>query len=121
MTNLSNHCVSLEIAKELKAAGYDQESTIFGYYENADTHELLYSPELKPMMDKWIAAPLASEIGELLPAKLGFKRLCIYHFEDDGWHISYEEMDRYWHREIDKSEADARAKMWLYLKKENLL
>lgn len=76
MTNLTQHVVSLELAKELKEAGYPQEkSTFFQWldYRSDNKHSCVFWQDREKCLiggvwhEDGIAAPLASEIGELLP------------------------------------------------------
>jgi len=157
---LQDICVSLELAKELKEAGYDQRGNLFYYmnapdkYTKSNMSSLTYGLEgwfgenLKPFVlgqaghvglancNKYYAAPTVAELGEALPVLTGSMKTfhgnhytCNIHencpiFKDlplkpevvDG-----EEMLFYLKSTGDKSEANARAKMWLYLKKNRLL
>jgi hypothetical protein len=134
-------CVSLELAKKLEKAGYPQES-LFYWCENEDTGEffLSYKNEIKAdhghdwRQFAWYSAPTASELGEALPREIeyqvdknepGFRdyepRISVD--IDNNWLIRYGDFtaDKILIAFKDKSEANARAKMWLYLKSNNLL
>lgn len=73
-----------------------------------------------------IAAPTASELGERLPVELKSGRYIIERGEDYFELRFYKDAEQDldglydWHDEL-YTEADARAKMWLYLKEHNLL
>jgi len=156
---MKNHCVSLEIAKQLKGAGWKKEvyfhwinSTYDDGYEgegrwycdgkwqilantplisNGYTTEFLkdypgnnYSSELTTeKISKIIVlpAPLATEILEEFPlakiekiSKLGFSVWC-----PDS--VDWDNPQTIDNRSHDFSLPDALAKMWLSLKKENLI
>lgn len=132
MTTLKDHVVSLELAKELKAAGYPQDNCLFmwtydpikklAYVHDSDT---IFNFEKEE--DLLTAAPLASEIGEMLPVGMSTfrvntkweewikeKSFCVTNFDEEDPLADFV-------HEYGSSEADARAKMWLYLKKNGLL
>ena len=133
--------VSLGLSKQLKEAGYPQESYFLYYpYEDEErkgkyflqsTHDSNYMPEIWPIQ-KAIASPTADEILDQLPTvikdkegfPLGMMILSIDGTEQRLWKVTYQEM----HSDTEDiigfngmSLADAAAKMWLYLKKEGLL
>jgi len=127
---LTDIVASLELAKQLKEAGYPQESLfewvntkggftklISVYSGDEISTEVVYGK----IIDRF-AAPTATEIGEQLPENvMSFKaptpsKDWICRFYD---YTGTFEFDSY--QEIEKTEADARAKMWLYLKSNNLL
>lgn len=129
---LEKHVVSLELAKQLKEAGYPQDPAALFYYhkmkESSDYHltfikQMFIAPIGKvPKPFDSVAAPLASEIGEQLPKGYWDQYSVNGGFEvgySNGKHPDNAEYLNYY--VIDKTEADARAKMWLYLKKEGLL
>ena len=133
---LENQVCSLELAKQLKELGFEQES--YFYYSNKigkivgssykETHNCL----------KFISAYTVAELGEMLPMNIWYKH---NHFpkEDDDrnyileihknvktWEINY------WWKENGKcfnlcptfeseTEADARAKMIIYLKENKII
>lgn len=125
-------CVSLELAKKLKEAGYRQES-LFGWVENLNGDFSLVgirpdrNKQINKLMD-WYSAPTASELGEALPSRIinkdEFGYLIIQKLQlSNRYNISYISMEELEISQafIDKSEANARAKMWLYLKEKGLL
>jgi hypothetical protein len=75
MSNLTDHVVSLEIAKELKEAGYPQ-NTLFSWFNGnytskreLDNWTVASSLQTHGGLKKHYTAPLASEIVELLPKR----------------------------------------------------
>jgi len=142
------HCVSFELAKQLKKAEYPQETEFywcdkFPLVSSAPiiidkiTREkrktgngggAIYFEKLAvdALMNNIYPAPLATEVLEELPRFIGNSNyeLTIVHksygnycvsFYDDGTESSYSE------EQFDRSLPDALARMWLYLKKEELL
>ena len=114
---LENQVVSLELAKELKSTGYKQDGL---WWWGETSHKLKYLMQDFESMSKnnKVTAPTVAELGEYL----GKGNLTDYNTSNvvcSGWFECY-------HHTLDKpitadTEANARAKMWLYLKKENLL
>lgn len=116
MNDIKNHVVSENLAKELKKAGFPQNNH-FGWIAGC----VMAFPET---MIWECAAPLASEIGERLPAWIYSAK---NNFGGGGaYYCSC--VDGHVHKppgfnklfEAD-TEANARAKMWLYIKREGLL
>lgn len=122
---LSDICVSLELAKQLKEAGYPQESVLRWHYYGSGkewavvqsgfsdlliNHAQKHSRLENAKESKWIAAPTAAEIGEQL--RCGDFEMP-YMFDSQWAQLKY--------GILKKTEANARAKMWLYLKQNNLL
>jgi hypothetical protein len=122
---LEDICVSLDLAKQLKEAGYPQR-TIFCWAEvghkdksgnNVWEYELMVN--VFQADNEFIAAPTTSEIGEKLKELKGEELPKYYNgdwffFVLTGKFAGAEEI-------TSDTEANARAKMWLYLKKEGLL
>jgi hypothetical protein len=121
---------NLELSRELREAGYPQES--YFYWEKWITEEEGYSLLHYISITEWneddknrmFASPTADEILERLPLFIkdnghGRGRLVVEK-GINGWTVGY---INDWGRmnKNDKSLADAVAKMWLYLKKNNLL
>lgn len=137
---MNKHVVSLDLAKQLKEAGYPQESEFCWYshrhpninggkfydtlewghaYEgDYDTYNLL------------AAAPLANELLEQLPYYIeqgtGYYLNCTK--AGEGMYICFYRADNDEHTPVMNMKSfgggslpDALAEMWLYLKKENLL
>lgn len=136
--------VSLELAKQLKEAGYPQEGYFFWWVNVTDKSQNpilahfqgTQSNEdyLNEHEDKYefFAAPTADEILDRLPKKITVSEmdyfLDVYHEEDvlDEWVVAYNYIRhnlgfKSHHREMEETIADAAAKMWLYLKKEKLI
>ena len=118
--------VSLELAKELKKAGYKQEG-LFYWCGDEDIIVVEYdlNNNAKEMVSNFICfAPTVAELGEALPIITDSRKI------QDGRKIIF--ITRYSIRKpagLDwesvhfraNTEVDARAKMWLYLKKEKLI
>jgi len=124
---MEKHCVSLEIAKELKEARWTKETEfwwLLGGYEgdSGNKYWVVNKKYLAVMTKKQVKlneglgykcypAPLATEILEELPDLRISKGDNTYLvIDDEGSSL-----------EVDKSLPNALAKMWLYLKKKGLL
>lgn len=125
---LQDQCVSLDLAKQLKELGFKQES-LFWWFESNDKKDTLlcfdaklpneYSYDFK----KSCSAYTVAELGEILP-----QISCLSWRESIGnesgisnrW-ICREDNLTEDHCEYATTEADARAKMLIYLKTNNLL
>jgi len=140
---------SLELSKQLKEAGYPQWGNSFYWVLVNDNIVLWYWKEflLDPDRAKrtYFTAPTVAELGERLPKTIKNNKLLfhlkIYYEPLRNWGIQY----NFWHcgcescscgiqkkhSKIEEwllqdsifadTEANTRAKMWLYLKKEGLL
>lgn len=120
------YCVSLEMAKRLKDAGFPQGSTLWFYlYMTSAKKHLCYSRKHFPAWTRWldksIDAPTVGELGEtLIPyycpsaVRHGTKKN-----QDEEWAICWIEDADYDKAFTAGNEADARAEMWLFLSKEN--
>ncbi len=109
--DIKKQVVSLTLAKKLKANGYEQEGVWWWQLSiTAGTWSIL--PQY--IQTHGVVAPTVAELGE----RLGMWRkpwLC-----DDEWIV--EVRVKSCGKTIEAgTEANARAKMWLYLKKEGLL
>ncbi len=137
---LKDQVVSLELSRELKKAGYPQKGYFWwenGYrkvYYGHVNHEkddgsywriFLHKPITSP---EYCVTPTVAELGERLPDyfhsirdKGCFPNKWIAEMISESEYVL---MDRKFDKTVSKSadtEANARAKMWLYLKKEKLL
>jgi len=123
-----NQVVSLELDKELKENGYKQEGL---WWWDLETKSILpvgyFSLTIKSNPQRYVAAPTVAELGERLPKTIRTKdndyNLVIV---KDLNKLQYEAELDYSTWDILKTieadtEANARAKMWLYLKKEKLI
>lgn len=131
--------VSLELARQLKEAGYPQEEQLF-YWTNSFNHTqygLTHAvaigsdgfncyPEWElsdVMVTEGFASPTADEILDQLPEIInGYKAIEIGKYADK-YVIRYQLIDNslLGIRFDDEFLVDAAAQCWLYLKKENLL
>ena len=118
---LQNHTTSLELSKQLKVAGCPQESEF--YWADDFINPFVFPATEK---EKWqnsisdtgyfriYSAYLSSEIGEMWKKKNIDEPLP--HIGQDGW---------YWYKgeqlKKEKTEADCRAKMLLFLIKEGIV
>lgn len=146
---MTSHVVSLELAKQLKEAGYPKVSAFYYSGDNI----LIYGEQepVKSLKLPYVAAPLATELLEQLPEEVNYysnrdkKDIKIYlriRKFDDGFGVDYStriqgyNLEQLLKKEVRKnfgslSEVailktgstlpDALASMWLYLKKEELL
>jgi len=130
--------VSLELSKQLKESGYEQEGI---WWWEVDLLSIGHKPEHKVIISsdkdkinsdefEYFVAPTVAELGEALPHHM-FNRLLqsapyCKDLKDSRWCVSYfhSYAKPMVHKESEQyadTEANARAKMWLYLKKEKLI
>jgi len=118
--NLNQICVSLELAKELKEAGYKQDSLFWWnfYSPGAMDEELVrtaygrYKLEnIGQDSEESIAAPTASELLEQLPKDIAF-----YHWrwESGQYNFGFENDNGGEENFGEDTLVDAIAKCWLY-------
>lgn len=126
--NLENQVVSLELAKKLKKLGVKQESIWYWAVVNVNGNKklsLLLGQSKLGIVDYKYSAFTVAELGEML-ADISDK-MC-----DKGEYVFFgsEKVGAYWecgsekmldHTFEDKIEANARAKMLIYLLESNLL
>lgn len=118
---MEKHCVSLEIAKHLKEAGWKKETFfVWGEVEygkkNLKDWQLLSkdNDEQRPITLQELLAPLATEILEELPDAQIIKYWEVYTNDKEHSDPMYDFID------IMRSPNEL-AKCWLYLKKEKLI
>lgn len=125
--NLSEHCVSLELATRLKALGVKQDS--YFYWHNLDTsyptlmdrHQETYRSG-----DFMISAFTVAELGEMLPATITSmlnerkQSLVIYKDYFLKWDIAYQENNSFYPIFVNDSLSDAMALMLIYLLEQGL-
>jgi hypothetical protein len=114
--NLESQVVSLDLAKRLKELGVKQDSTfdwVLG--DKPDFYLWLMPPFNRENLKGWkeqYSAFTVAELGEMLP---------IWHDsckrEENDWHVRVFEKhkDNICHNSFDPTEANARAKMLIYL------
>lgn len=109
MIPLEQQVASLPLAKRLKELGTKQESLYsWQYYPHTDSYALQTMPVGSGLN---IAAFTVAELGEMLP------RACEYHHVlPTAWVVRYEAWE-----EMADTEADARAKMLIYLIENHLI
>jgi len=128
---MEKHCVSLEIAKQLKEAGFKKETEFWwvmpnfldtnkefriALKDNAVYQALNFGGLLKEQIIAFYPAPLATEILEELPVGYYATRLLD---KDDKF---YKCINSDFTKDFNGDNlADALAKMWLYLKKEKII
>lgn len=133
---LEDICVSLELAKELRDAGYPQEDSLFYWVKKATEISVMgkgvmeYAPEAVIC-----AAPTCAEIGDKLPAIITHSEGNHYYLkiekehcydQEEGWYSNYFDDDGWCL--IDDNDpfhqirlVESFCNLWLYLKKEGLL
>lgn len=123
--------VNLELSKKLKEAGYPQKGNFEWTYvpndlysENPTGSSQMIMPAIGGVTG--IASPTADEILDFLPAQIKNKRLQIDKMPAGEFCISYIPFNASDQEEIvvfgtTPTLADTLAKMWLYLKENNLL
>jgi len=119
---LEEQVVSLELSKELKEAGYEQEGIFYWVKINDITDDnkekwivslnIWSSPTIP---HEHIVAPTVAELGRILPEKH-----IMFVMNKNKYWVEYQSIVPC-KSIVANTEANARAKMWLYLKKEGLL
>ena len=112
---LEKQVTSLELSKRLKELGVKQESFAFWHEATNGTVTLINR-------DRWLPAILAdiysaftvAELGEMLPQNYGTR------YDGQGWSV-YDGNGKYVVGMSTDTEADARAKMSIYLIENNFL
>lgn len=141
---LTDICVSLELAKQLKEAGYSQESLCHWVDTDDDGEFTLHlDDEWDTVSGEWgdgssisehknFAAPTAAKLGEQLPKVISTKDQKFYFSQSHYgflaiWAINYKNaasnklLKDSLLGENGETEADLRAECWLYLKQHQLL
>lgn len=125
---LEQQVTSLELAKRLKELGVTQES-VFHYILTKRGLQLRYALTKKQKhqmvlsgVDIWSAFTVA-ELGEMLPIWVGSDYLEMYKNEDPNgrWQVRYGEVNYVFKSFSEATEADARAKMLIYLLENELI
>jgi hypothetical protein len=132
---LENQVCSLELAKKLKELDVKQESLfLWQVYSNGSAH--IHLGRLEGFDVEYVSAFTVAELGEMLPAKLKFTTppepfpkteqttlMCGRYGSDGYWEITYvgvESENIYVERQA-VTEANARAKMLIYLLENKLI
>lgn len=122
-------CTSLELSKKLKEVGFPQESLFYWWVDVEDSDEEKIDPEVgigksRVSFMENISAPTAEEIGRELPEYL-YKTGANYFLKMMSGIIYFKAQSAdgkiFDTPSSSKSEANARAKMYIYLKENNLL
>lgn len=114
---LENQVVSLELAKKLKKLGVKQESVwvwAIGGDKCEDKWTLLLRDDDSWSATEVISAFTCAELGEMLPEDI----LCFKHQDGKGFFIRHRTKEIYF---VEDNEANARAKMLIYLIKNKLI
>lgn len=141
--SLQNHVVSLPLAKRMRELGFPQGSLFYWMRAGADwllcfKHDLGYQMQNGMVIRKEVfesnehcSAYTVSELGDILPAYIlndEGMRFKLDIWKDAGWHVAY-----WWDEDtrrgsdmkievfLEANEADARAKMRIYLKENGLI
>ena len=120
---IEKQVVSLELSKQLKEEGYPQEG-LFWWVEDEDGYFVSFWDTKQPIPFRnfrepieTTVAPTIAELGEELPYVVHTEKgMTCWH----GWFFNKEKRSDYCIADA-PTEADARAKMWLYLKKKKLI
>ncbi|SRR6266702_6047336 len=121
---IGKQVTSLELSKKLKELGVKQESLFSWFYDEEDkdnqgiAFDIQYSDASTYDEDKWICSAFTvAELGELLP--MGAKSFVSSHGRNvKKWVTEWSGIPLEWDRSEQKfahTEADARAKMLIYL------
>jgi hypothetical protein len=127
---LEKQVVSLDLAKKLKELGVSQ-NAYWTWYTNGDNAHLMHNPEgYRGFENKSFDAFTVAELGEMLPQILKIKGITYQLFAsvamDKQWFVVYANEQDYEDNapfpiKMTHNEADARAKMLIYLLENNLI
>lgn len=136
--NLEDQVCSLELAKKLKEIGIKQRSMFVWEYYDDQCYAIKFIPyavvpnEINKF--QWFSAFTVAELGEMLPKELEsddksnpYELCCKWelHYSDNKmWHITYRKYNCENIRDFiiyDENEANARAKMLIYLIENGLI
>lgn len=120
---LEQQVCSLELAKKLKELGVKQES-LFYWYSLINSWRI----DNKKSNESDISAFTVAELGEMLPSQIKYMGY-VYEFvmtknwTKKGWYANYEKLENKVRGMIEgvDTEADARAKMLIYLLENKLI
>ena len=122
---LENQVCSLELAKELKELGVKQESLWDWEYHSQDGKKWFW--EIQPLFSGYVKEELrtsaftVAELGEYLKV-ISSDELHIFYLEqNDEWVSNFYDYTPDFPQYTSNTEADARAKMLIYLIKNNLI
>lgn len=123
---MEKHCVSLEIAKQLKDAGWNKKTKFWWCLkgELLAGYELRYFNEPKSYIEQFckdvISSPFATELLDDLPREISINQ----YPENDSvrYQVGYnkDKMALQTYR-YSNNLCDALAEMWIYLKKEKII
>lgn len=121
-----NHCVSLELSRELKENGYPQEGEMWwmeSYWGDGTMIRWdIVSEKDKDIGENSCVSPLATELLERLPVPLLVFTKMPKGKKEIQYIITYADtFGKNPATTIDESLPNALAKMWLYLRKEKLI
>lgn len=120
---LENQVCSLELAKKFKELGIKQESDFY-WCQLASNVIKVFCSLCREHRDfgsynKLYSAFTVAELGEMLPEAFFWENMTQVGLHcgkySGGWHVYYKTASKRIHYEDDKTEADARAKMLVYL------
>ena len=122
-----NQVVSLKLAREMKELGVEEDSIFWWvkHIKSGSNHyiwDLVYSKDENDLVNEYVSTYTVSELGEMLPCDyttcrtlfslMGRKRIC--------WCCASPENAEDIYYEYADIEVNARAKMWIYLKKREI-
>lgn len=121
---LESQVVSLELAKKMKELGAPQES-YFYWKTDEDSKSYIVNHNSRYMHSKGVIeanAYTVAELGEMLPESIyrektaSNRSFSSVKTSENKWYVEYYDLSF-----TEDTEADARAKMWIYLKENNLI
>ena len=134
---LEQQVPSLNLCRKLKSLSYPQEGLYYwdnyyiawnvfwkGYpiHEKCGVGDIIDEHTLWQPDETSVVAPTVAEMGEWLPASIRRKRFSCDKWPSGRWFISYRELgEEGGIMETDRIEANARAKMLIYLLENNYL
>jgi len=140
---LEDQVCSLKLAKKLKELGVEQKSNWYWVHHTAFTFEqkpklvegwnLIYKDKMNPFREMVFSTFTVAELGEMLPERI-YGNLLPYELDiikdKIGWYVLYSRYPSIYTdsievfegcRVVETTEANARAKMLIYLLENNLV
>ena len=112
---LKDQVISLELARKLEKLGVEQKSLFWWWKDALDRNRITMTPRLST---KYTSAFTVAELGEMLP-----KERISKHSESNDWvcGIQPENSNGFLNYSVAETEANARAKMLIYLLENGLI
>jgi hypothetical protein len=124
---LETQVVSLELAKRLRELGVKQESYFYWSESTIDgVHNQVNHMEPTTMLPHWYSAHTVAELGQFLPNYVSLNEMDGNRYfysckQDEEWEVGYDSPQGSLGLQFAEGEADARAKLLIYLIENKLI